>query len=125
MNDGPHKSTEECIEDAVLQVQSASISKQTFHLNQVFTGDPSGHFAINSLFVVCGDELAPALHERLDATVEQFFKEHNIFVADSLAPDGASSRRDTLGDKVSPICSLQTTGWICPHALASRDWRRA
>jgi hypothetical protein len=58
-NDRPHESPEERLKDAILQVQSAAISKQIFHLSHVFTGDPSGYYAVNSTFVVCEDELAP------------------------------------------------------------------
>jgi hypothetical protein len=86
-SDRPHKSTEERLRDAILQVQAEAISKQIFHLSHVFTGDPSGHFSVNATFVVCEDELAPALHERLDATVKEFFKEHNIVPRNSPNPD--------------------------------------
>ena len=98
--DHPHKSPEEWLDDAVLQVQSAAISKQTFHLSHVFTGDPSGYLAINCMFVDCEDELAPTLHERLDATVREFFEEHHIVPADSPNPDQHVDEKNELEDKV-------------------------
>ena len=101
-SDRPHKSPEEWLDDAVLQVQSAAISKQTFHLSHVFTGDPSGYLAVNSMFVVCEDELAPALHERLDATVREFFEEHNIVPVDSANPDKQVDKKHELEVKVVP-----------------------
>src|ERR1700690_4016250 len=102
-NDTPHKSSEERLRDAILQVQSAAISKQTFHLSHVFTGDPNGYFAVNAIFVVCEDELAPALHERLDATVTEFLKEHMIIPGDSPNPHKEADEKYESGDKVVPI----------------------
>jgi hypothetical protein len=114
-NNRPHKSPEECLNAAILQVQSAAISKQIFHLSHVFTGDPSGYFAVNSTFVVCEDELAPALHERLDATVAEFFKEHNIVRAgDTPNPDKEVDEKYESGGKVVPICGVykQKDGYV-------------
>jgi hypothetical protein len=82
-NGSSRKSTEDWLDEAILQVQSASISKRIMHLSHVFTRDPNEYFAVNSLFFVCEDELAPELHKRLDAVVIEFFKEHNILSATS------------------------------------------
>lgn len=102
-SDGANKSTEERLRGAIIQVQSAAISKQIFHLSDVFTGDPSGYFAVNATFVVCEDELARALHERLDATVSEFFKEHNIVTRDSQGPEKHIDENYDPEDKVIPI----------------------
>src|SRR6185312_13566082 len=76
--------------------------KQIFHLSHVFVRDPNGYFAVNSVFVVCKDDLAPALHERLDATVAQFFKEHDIVVSDSPFQNQRAEEPET-DEKVVPI----------------------
>jgi hypothetical protein len=107
-------STEERLRDAILQVQSAAISKQIFHLSHVFTGDLSGYFSVNSTFVVGEDELAPALHERLDATVKEFFKEHNIVPGGSPNPDKEVDKKNESADKVVPIYGVykQKDGFV-------------
>ena len=64
------------LDPSVLQPLRRRPGKQIFHLSHVFTRDPNGYFAVNSVFVVCQDELAAALHERLDTTVAEFFREH-------------------------------------------------
>jgi hypothetical protein len=103
-SDRPNKSTEEQLNDAILQVQSAALSKEIFHLSHVFTGDPNGCFAVNSMFVVCEDKLAPALHERLDATVREFFEEHEIAFQDSL--DKEVDDHKSSEEKVIPISGI-------------------
>jgi len=93
------KSTEERLKESILKVQSASIGKQILHLSHAFTEDPKGYFGVVSTFVVCEDELAIALHKRLDATVREFFAEHGVEFNDGL--DG-----DSEPDNVIPIFGI-------------------
>lgn len=79
------ETTEERLHASILQVQEACRNHQNLHLSQVFTRDPFGLPGLLSTFVVCDDDLALELKERLDATVRSFFDENGM-ISDGTRP---------------------------------------
>ena len=68
------KGTEATLVADIKKVQTACIGNEIFHLSHCFVNSP-GQAAIVACYATCSDEVAEALHKRLDATVQEFFSE--------------------------------------------------
>jgi hypothetical protein len=70
-------STEATLREDIQTVQKACIGNQIIHLSHSFVNSP-GHAAIVVCYATCTDEVAKELHNRLDATVAEFWAERGI-----------------------------------------------
>jgi hypothetical protein len=66
------------LEDCIDQVGSACKNKQIIHISRVFTNTQKDIYGIHATFVVCPDEVATELNEKLAQTVHEFFRGKGI-----------------------------------------------